>query len=178
MISGPRAPKAADTKQLRHILEPELIKLALPWVANDNQACRSRQTCSSGQVVLDSFSRYRFSFVRCTIYSDLQCSLTVMPRQAAPDLRTHACFLIPSEYWQEKIELLFQVKIRALRHILFLSRGSKSTKSVLSVLNILIRSCHACCHAFVTDITRITIEKAIFQFFRASVSKRGQVLSP
>ena len=36
MTSGPRAPKAADTKQLRHILEPELIKLALPWVANDN----------------------------------------------------------------------------------------------------------------------------------------------
>ena len=36
MISGPRAPKAADTKKLRHILEPELIKLALPWVAIDN----------------------------------------------------------------------------------------------------------------------------------------------
>ena len=36
MTSGPRAPKAADAKQLRHILEPELIKLALPWVANDN----------------------------------------------------------------------------------------------------------------------------------------------
>ena len=64
MISGPRAPKAADTKQLRHILEPELIKLALPWVANDDQA----------QVVLDLFTRYSFSYVRCTIYSDLQCS--------------------------------------------------------------------------------------------------------
>ena len=53
--------------------------------------------------------------MRCTIYSDLQCSLTVMPRQAAPDLRTHACFLIPTEYWQRRDRIVVSSKDSSLK---------------------------------------------------------------
>ena len=41
----------------------------------------------------------------------LQRSYTsAYPRQPAPDLRTHACFRIPSEYWQRKDRIVVSSK--------------------------------------------------------------------
>ena len=76
--------------------------------------------------------------MRCTIYSDLQCSnghtLPLIRDSQLPIRELMPVFEFLRNIGREKIELLFQVKIRALRHILFLSRGSKRTKIVLSVL--------------------------------------------
>ena len=38
-----------------------------------------------------------------------------MPRQAAPDLRTHACFLIPTEYWQRRDRIVVSSKDSSLK---------------------------------------------------------------